>query len=182
MDSNHSSSSDEPGLLCISCSEHLGGISAAGAAFLTAPRRPPTDPTRCLHPESRPQPLQSPHHFRAPTPAPGRGIRTRLPGLFLYSRGVGTVNRSRRSTVPPTPAPPPPGCSPGSRALGVSAPLPRRGHPIHPAAAPANHRAHTAPHLAMGRGLARRVLAPSLSGARARAGLFPANDPTSSSR
>lgn len=106
---------------------------------------------------------------REPEPAHGAPL--------LYSLGVGTVGRPQHRAVPPPPCAP---CSsPPTRpqgALRVPAPLLRRGHPIHPAAAPANHRAPTAPHLAMGRGLVRRALAPSSPRARAQAGSFPGID------
>lgn len=88
MDSNQSSSSDEQGHLCTSCSKHPGrGSSGARAAFLSLP------------------PLRGPHYLWAPQ-HPARGPHSAYRGPLLHSRGVGTVNRSRRRAVPPPPRTP----------------------------------------------------------------------------
>lgn len=121
-------------------------------------------------PKSGPHSLQILHHFRAPTPSPGPGTRAR-PGPLLHSQGVGTVNcPQRRRAVPPPPGAlrPPPSASPAQ--------LRRHGHPIHPAAVPANHRAPMAPHLAMGRGRARRALSSSPRPGSCWPGSFPGSD------
>lgn len=102
-------------------------------------------------------------HTRAGTPS---GIGARGPSA---AGAAGRSRLPRPSGVLPRPAP-------------SAAPLlPRRGHPIHPAAAPANHRARATRHRAMGRGLA-GALAPSPPRARPGAGLFPGIDRSSSSR
>lgn len=103
--------------------------------------------------------------------SPSRGPELFLPRLRPGPESGPTPRGGPITSGPPHPLqaggpePDSPGPSSIRRAGGpltarAPAPLPRPGHPIHPAAAPANHRAPTALHLAMGRGLAGRARSP----------------------
>lgn len=124
---------------------------------------------------------------RSRLPAARTGVWTDAPpallGLhtaqrpLLHQWGWGTLHRLRSRL--PGPRASPPGLSPPPSSPSP----PRRGHPIHPAAAPANRRARATRHLAMGRGLRARSplprpeLAAGPGYSRAVTGLVPALTP-----
>lgn len=176
-DSCHSSSSEElRAIFAPTGSESPGGILMGWGR----PLRRPEGRARLFLPHSNlPRPSLDLNTSGAPiTSGPyshaGPWDHSPPPGPLLHSQGVGTVitacGAGRCHSGPAPGRAPPPG------ALRGPAPLPRCGHPIHPAAVPANHRAPTAPHLAMGRGRAGHTLIPSWPRARARPGSVPGSD------
>ena len=126
----------------------MSPVRGAGAAFPPRPQHPA--------PESGPHPSRSsitsgpphPHRARGPEPVPDASSTRRAWGPLTA--------RSRAGRCRPRPAP-----------SSAPAPLGRRGHPIHPAAVPANHRAPLAPPLVMGGAAPGARARPLPAGARA---------------
>lgn len=110
-------------------------------------------PSRSSITSGPPHPLR----VRGPEPVPDPSSTRRAWGPLTARSGAGRCRSCPAASASP-------------------AQLRRHGHPIHPAAVPANHRAPMAPHLAMGRGRAQRALSSSPRRRSCRPGSFPGSD------
>lgn len=133
MDSNHSSSSEELGHLCTSCSGHPGGILGegtplspareAGAAFFGSPR---PAPSLDRSPPRLPITSGPPHPALGPETVHWAPSSTREAWGPLLARGAG---RGRHRPVPLGRPPPPDACGSPPRSPAAVTPFIPRLHP-----------------------------------------------------